>query len=119
MHLDSLEEEIQTTLFEWFAWKHKDLDDVFFHVPNGGARHPAVGAKLKKQGVKKGIPDCVLAVARGVYHGLYLELKRKGEKPNEHQVRKIGALIKQGYYVKVSDNIDDAQKIIAEYLELR
>ena len=36
-----------------------------FRIPNGGSRHPAEAARLKAQGVKAGVPDLCIPVARG------------------------------------------------------
>lgn len=47
-----------------------------FHIPNGGSRHKAEAAKLKGMGVKAGVPDLLLPVKRGIYSGLFVELKK-------------------------------------------
>lgn len=41
--------------------------DKWFHPPNGGARDAIVGAKLKRMGVRKGIPDVLFLQPRGEY----------------------------------------------------
>ena len=47
-------------------------------VPNGLAASSVIAAaKMKRQGMTKGIPDVCLPVARRGAHGLYIELKRK------------------------------------------
>ena len=48
---------------------------MLYAVPNGGRRDKAEAAHLKMQGVKAGVPDLCLAVPKGKYHGLYIELK--------------------------------------------
>ena len=57
----------------------------WFHaVPNGGSRGDSArsaqieGARLKAEGVKRGVADCSLPVARQGYHGFYIEMKRPG-----------------------------------------
>ncbi|WP_407543471.1 VRR-NUC domain-containing protein (plasmid) [Deinococcus radiomollis] len=52
---------------------------------NGYHRSPAVAAKLKADGVRKGIPDLHLAVATGRDHGLYIEMKNPGGRPSAEQ----------------------------------
>jgi len=52
--------------------------ELIHSIPNGGARHIAVAAKLRAEGVRAGVPDIFLPVPRGSAHGLYIELKRKG-----------------------------------------
>ncbi len=48
---------------------------LLFHIPNGGTRDAIEGKHLKQAGVKRGVPDLCLPVARGAYHALYIELK--------------------------------------------
>ena len=48
---------------------------LLYHIPNGGTRDVIEGRHLKQQGVKRGVPDLCLPVARGNYHALYIELK--------------------------------------------
>ena len=47
-----------------------------FAVPNGGFRHKATAEAMRRQGVRPGVPDLILPVARGGYHGWYGEMKR-------------------------------------------
>ena len=73
------EAQEQMTLFSWAAMqsgKYPELN-LLYHVPNGGSRHKAEAGRLRAEGVKAGVPDLCLPVARGQYHGLYIELKRQ------------------------------------------
>ena len=47
-------------------------------IPNGGARTAVTGARLRAEGVRRGVPDLLLPVARRGHHGLWIELKRQG-----------------------------------------
>src|SRR5262245_64718583 len=47
-----------------------------FAIPNGGARDVITAGRLKAEGVRAGVPDVCLPVARAGYHGLFLEVKR-------------------------------------------
>ena len=88
-----------------------------FAVPNGGDRHPAVAAKLKAEGVKSGVPDIVLPVARGGYFGLIIEMKRQtGGRTSTNQNRWIKDLEAQGYAVHIARGWISAKEIIEEYL---
>lgn len=113
------ESQEQKTLFEWLEWakkKHPELEWCY-HVPNGGSRHAAEAVHLKAQGVKPGVPDICLPVARGGYHGLYIELKRaKGGRLSEAQQRWLDALNEQGYRAVVCNGCDEAITIISEYI---
>ena len=49
-----------------------------FAIPNGGFRDKITAAKLKAEGVKKGVPDIFLPVTIApAYAGLFIELKRQ------------------------------------------
>ena len=52
---------------------------LLYAVPNGGWRHKATAVAMEKQGVKPGVPDMALDLARHGFHGLKIELKRYRE----------------------------------------
>lgn len=59
----------------------------FFAIPNGGSRgddektRAIRGGALKAEGVRSGVSDTFLAVKRGEYSGLFIEMKKPSEKP--------------------------------------
>lgn len=113
------EEEEQAALFEWAAWKLQRWPELglLFHIPNGGLRNKVTAAKLKNVGVKAGVPDLFLPVARGDWHGLFIEMKRrKGGKLSPLQVDWIEALGRQGYKTVVCFGADAAEAAIEDYL---
>lgn len=113
------EAQEQKFLFQWAGvsrQKYPELE-LLFHVPNGGRREAREAASLKKQGVKPGVPDLILPVARGEYFGLYIELKAGKNKPSEHQLEWIENLNQQGYFVKVCYGWIEASEVITNYLE--
>jgi hypothetical protein len=67
-------------------------------------------------GLKPGMPDTLLAVPTKDYHGLFLELKRPGEKPTAKQLGIISLLNQKGYYATWKDNLDASIKLIETYL---
>jgi hypothetical protein len=98
-----------------------DVAALIYHVPNGGHRHKLVAIKLKGQGVKAGVPDLVLPMARGGYFGLYLEFKATA--PNDAAVSAsqhawIRRLNDQGYLAVVCRGHFDAMEQIRAYLQL-
>jgi hypothetical protein len=119
----SSEHDEQCRLFAWASANeavHPELS-MLFAIPNGGARHPAVAAQLKAEGVKAGVPDCLLAVARGerngkIYNGLFIEMKRKPNKPTQAQQEWIMRLRYYGYSAVVAYGCDEAISAIMAYL---
>lgn len=67
-----------------------------FHVPNGGGRDKREAANLKRQGVKPGVPDLCVPVARGLCHSLYIEMKSEGGKISEAQTGWLRRLRAEG-----------------------
>jgi hypothetical protein len=89
---------------------------MLYAVPNGGKRDKATAAKLKAEGVKAGVPDVFLPVARGGYHGFYIEMKVGKNKTSPEQNAWLEALKAEGYLVDVSYGWEEAAHKIARYL---
>ena len=114
------ESKEQKLLFQWSEWYAKQYPEVklMFHIPNGGSRNPIEGRHLKEQGVKAGVPDVFLPVARKGCHGLFIEMKRaKGGVLSQFQRDYIEALMKEGYSCAVCHGFDEAKRVIEEYLK--
>lgn len=113
------EAQEQMTLFSWAAMqsgKYPELN-LLYHVPNGGSRHKAEAGRLRAEGVKAGVPDLCLPVARGQYHGLYIELKRQRVgRTSDHQSEWLDALSAQGYKAALCYGWEQAAGTIIEYL---
>ena len=113
------ESEEQITLFEWAALqsrKHPELEWLY-HIPNGGHRHKTTAFRLKREGVKAGVPDLCLPVPRGAYHGLYIELKAGRNMATNNQTRWLQALAKNDYATAVCHGWEAATKTILKYLK--
>lgn len=89
-----------------------------FHIPNGGSRNTREAAHLKRQGVRPGIPDLCIPVARGAYHSLYIEMKTLKGRATDNQRGWIAELRKQGHCAYVCKGADSAMRLIDEYMAL-
>ena len=88
-------------------------------IPNGGERNPIVGAKLKQEGVRRGVPDLSFPCARGGYHGLYIEMKRRhGGRVSIEQTAFIAALRRGGYKAEICHGCDEAFQVFNDYMQL-
>nr|WP_286009644.1 VRR-NUC domain-containing protein [Salinicola sp. S1-1-2] len=90
-----------------------------YAVPNGGSRHGLEAAKMKQQGVRSGVSDLVIPIARGGYHGLYLELKATPPRDAdlaESQRVWLARMEAAGYCAKLALGIEQAQAVIREYM---
>lgn len=106
-------------LFEWAAWMEKRMPELYLMhaIPNGGKRDIRTAAMLKAEGVKPGVPDIFLPIARGGKHGLYIELKRrKGGTVSREQEAWIRALSAQDYCCAVCHGWEAAKDEILQYL---
>lgn len=109
----------QVALMRWARYQEKVIPELrsLFAIPNGGHRNIATARKMKAEGVKRGVPDLCLAVPRGEYHGLYIELKRVGGGVvSKEQKEWIARLIESGYRVEACHGEAQARKVILEYL---
>lgn len=89
------------------------------HIPNGGTRDAVEGKHLKAQGVKAGVPDLCLPVARGQYHGLYIEMKTETGKTSDAQEWWGEFLLEQGYFWEVCRGWESAVRVLEWYLSLK
>lgn len=108
----------QVALFDWARGneaRHLQLG-LMFAVPNGGKRHIGTGVKLKKEGVKSGVPDIFLAVPRNGKNGLFIEMKVNKNKPSKNQLWWIHSLRAEGYAVGVCWGFEEARDAIIKYL---
>jgi hypothetical protein len=108
----------QSALIEWTALAQGNIPELglLFAIPNGGRRHPAVAMAMKREGVKRGVPDLMLPVARCGLHGLFLEMKAADGRLSPEQKRWRDMLIAQGYGVAVAFSFEDAKTVLEDYL---
>jgi len=108
----------QEALIEWAYFMEAQFPELelLYHIPNGGSRHRIEAIHLKQQGVKAGVPDLHLPVARGGYHSLYIEMKVKGNRPTPKQIHWHMMLVEQGNKVEVCYSFDEAKSVILDYL---
>lgn len=109
------EADEQSILFEWASYL-PELE-FMYTVPNGGSRHPAEARNLKRQGVKSGVPDVCLPLPKGIYHGLYIEMKVGRNKTSAAQDKWLEHLKEVGYATAVCYGFEEAQKVILGYIK--
>lgn len=123
-----LEHEQQALLFNWAILASSRYPELrLLHaIPNwAGVKGPREGAMRKRDGVKAGVPDVHLPVARGPYIGLWIEMKPPpalaGQKrlPTPDQKVWMAALREAGHRVEVCYSTQEARAVIEEYLSDR
>ena len=101
---------------DWLFYSNREAWYITYAIPNGGHRHIAVAAKMKKEGVKPGIPDIHMPIPNKSFHGLYIEFKVHPNKCTASQKLMIDRLLNNGYQVAICYTLEDAIKITQEYL---
>lgn len=113
----------QKAIFLWAALPTQQLKypelKWMHHIPNGEFRNKITATSLKAAGVKRGIADIFLPVRRGVWPGLFLELKVGKNKLQSEQNEFKKFVMAQGYGFVACWGWEAATKIIVEYLEHR
>jgi hypothetical protein len=119
----------QVALIQWAVLAQlPSADDVetgssvaslLFAVPNGGRRNLREAARLKMEGVKAGVWDLFLPLARRGRHGLWLELKSPKGVMSPEQRRWGAAMTSAGYETVVCRSFDQARAAIESYLGMR
>ena len=124
----STEHDIQSAFFSWAQLQTACYPELalMFAIPNGGKREKRqdkkgrwfspTAQKLKKEGVKRGIPDIFLPCARGGSHGLFIEMKSHDGKVSPEQASVHKLLREEGYAVAVCYSLDSAIVLITWYL---
>lgn len=82
------------------------------HWPNEGKRNPW---KAKEIGILAGPSDYFLPVPTERSHGLWLEVKTKGNKPTESQARWLKDMNALGYEAHWVDTLQSAFMILETY----
>lgn len=115
------EHDEQVRVVAWWAsvCRIYGVDErCLYAVPNGGYRAFTEARRLKMEGQRNGIPDLCLCVPKGIYHGLYIELKRlRGGSVRKEQATMIEELQRLGYKAMVCYGSTDAIQAIKEYME--
>jgi VRR-NUC domain-containing protein len=109
----------QAAVFEWcemMTSAHPELR-LIFAIPNGARTSISVAKRLKAEGLRSGVPDLFLPVARGGYHGLFVEMKTKTGVVSHMQKGWHAALVKEGFQVCIARGSLIAIALIEQYLK--
>lgn len=97
--------------------KHPELK-LLYHCPNGGSRNRIEAANLKRQGVKAGVPDLHLPVPKGIYAGLFIEMKYGNGRLQETQKKWLQLVAEHKNFAVTCYGQELALEVIGEYLNL-
>jgi hypothetical protein len=98
--------------------KYLDLQNVlWFHPPLERKTSFQAGARLKKKGVKSGVPDCLIFEPTPSFMGLAIELKVKPNKVSLNQKEWLRRLEINKWSTQIAYSFDEAKNIIDNYLK--
>ena len=125
IHRESAE---QIALMQWAALQPiqgadilagSTVADYLIAIPNGGRRNAREAARMRREGVKAGVFDLFLPLARHECHGLWVEMKapRPGASGATPLQRAWGLRMRQANYeAVVCYGADEAIQAIKRYL---
>lgn len=115
------EHQEQVALFDWLELESRKYHELrlAFAIPNGASKSWSQAKKFQAEGLRAGVPDVLLPVARGKYHGLFIEMKRaKGGVVSPEQEHWLLCMEIEGYRTDVCRGWIEAQAAVMNYMSL-
>lgn len=114
------EDTEQINVIQWAGWNMNRYPELkwLHHVPNGGSRNRLEAVKLKQMGVKAGVADLCLPYPKGIYCGLYVEMKFGNNRQQDTQKEFLADMAAAGHFVATCYSAEEAIKVIEEYCNL-
>lgn len=123
MHI--LEREIQKAFVEFVKLKYPREYRALIKIDNEGVRSPAGHHYAKLMGLHKGASDIFIAVSRGGYHGLWIEIKPDHYKVTNsnrahhlEQMAFLEQMIENGYCGAMCIGLDACISFTEEYFKM-
>lgn len=104
---------IQMSVVSWVKSQYPDA--IFTAVPSWG-QGVIQGRKNKRMGLCKDWPDLFFAEPRGVWKGLFVEIKSESGRKGKGQEQMIEELNRRGYFACFAIGFNEAVRIITSYL---
>jgi hypothetical protein len=124
------EESLQIAYVEWLdiqakLYPKKNLQ-FGFHCPNGEKRHIRTAMKLKRMGVRRGVPDIIffspgkifLDSKPYVFRGLVIEFKSLKGKLSKEQKLWLEFFKNNDFLPFVTSNLEEAITLTSKYFKL-
>lgn len=116
-----LEFKSQCALIQWLGYEQKKYPELayLYAIPNDIRTTPQRAARAKAMGMRSGVPDLCLPVPRGLFHGLYIEMKSIDGQPSPSQRDFLQFLGSVGYATAVCRSAPEARDKVLHYLNLK
>lgn len=115
------EDTEQINVVSWANWNVNRYPELrwLFHVPNGGSRNKQEAVKFKQMGVKAGVSDLCLPYPKGIYCGLFIEMKYGNNRQQDTQKEFLADMAEAGHFVATCYSAEEAIDVIEKYLNLK
>jgi hypothetical protein len=108
---DLPEEDIQKTIATELDYNNV----VWFHVANERDVPVKRLSKLKSQGMKSGVPDCIICTLADNGKPSALELKKIGNRPTNNQAEWLGKLAQEGWNTAYTAGLEEARQQLRDW----
>ena len=114
------EDTEQIAVIQWSQYNVNRYPELkwLHHCPNGGSRNRSEAVKFKQMGVKAGVSDLHLPYPKGIYCGLYVEMKFGDNKQQDTQKEFLADMAAAGHFVATCYSAMEAIEVIKDYIEL-
>ena len=115
------EDTEQIAVIQWATYQMNVYPELkwLHHCPNGGSRNRNEAVKLKQMGVKAGVSDLCLPYPKGIYCGLYIEMKFGDNRQQASQKEFLKDMAEEGHFVATCYSAEEAIEVIKKYLSLK
>lgn len=86
--------------------------------PAGLITRPSIGILAVRMGYRKGTADLLIFEPRGVFHGLFIELKANDGKPSDEQLKFLAQASFMRYATAVSWTFEETIETVRKYMAL-
>ena len=114
------EDTEQINVIQWAGWNMNRYPELkwLHHCPNGGSRNRNEAVKFKQMGVRAGVSDLCLPYPKGMYCGLYIEMKYGDNRLQDTQKEFLADMAEAGHFVVTCYSAEEAVKVLEEYCNL-
>ncbi len=120
------EHQIQSEYFKILAWNESKFPDLkyIFAIPNGGKRSIGVAVKMKREGVRRGVPDIFIPIPKMdnllcIISGKWLETKTDIGKQSKEQKEYQKFLLDKGYNYALCRSVNELLDETENYLQIK
>ena len=111
----------QIALFDLLRAYQSQHDELrwIYSIANGGHRHKLTAVKMSREGVKRGVWDIHVPIPKGIYSGMWIEMKFGRNKLTDDQKAFGRAMTIYGHKTAVCYSWTEAANEIFGYLGIK